>query len=59
MFASILRFALVTDAPADAPTPSGKRVGPLSDEVWLSVNPQYGFTACAFHAPVYNHLYSS
>jgi hypothetical protein len=53
------RFALVTDAPAAAPTPSGKRLGPLSDEVWLSAHPRYGFTACAFHAPVYNHLYSS
>ena len=51
------RFALVTDAPAEAPTPSGKRLGPLSDEVWLAFNPQAAFYGCAFHAPVYNHLY--
>lgn len=51
------RFALVVDAPAGAPTPSGKRIGPLSDEVWLGFNPQFNFNGCAFHAPVYNHLY--
>jgi hypothetical protein len=53
------RFALVVNAPAEAPMHSGKCLGPLSDEVWLSVNPQYGTTTCAFHAPVYNHLYAA
>ena len=53
------RFALVVDAPAEAPTPSGKCIGPLSDEVWLGYNSQVYVNACVFHAPVYNHLYSS
>ncbi|WP_220616383.1 hypothetical protein [Hymenobacter sp. HSC-4F20] len=30
------RFALVIDAPAAQPTPSGKIISELSDEIWLS-----------------------
>ena len=43
------RFALVVDAPQ---APSGKLIGPLSDEIWLrsdSSDPVF-----YFHAPVYN-----
>lgn len=46
------RFALVMDAPPEAPTPSGKRLGPLSSEVWLAQGPPGAGPGCAFYAPV-------
>jgi len=46
------RFALVVEAP----TPSGRRMGPLSSEVWLAPQPQPH--AYAFRAPAPTSLYS-
>ena len=53
------RFALVVEAPAGAPTPSGKRLGPLSAEVWLGYGGQSDGYGCAFRAPVYGCPYGS
>lgn len=47
-FVRRFRFALVVDAPD---TPSGKQLGPLSDEIWLSSRGTDGM--CFFQAPVY------